>query len=271
MSLKIWEWDELLLPYRQAVRELCVKFEAYTSEFGGQGEYSHIESVQGRVKRVSSILEKKARKNVDYDDFHDLAYRLGDIAGVRIVCRFEEDIKTVVKMIHKRNGLDLHILDERDYITHKKKSGYRSHHIHVRYTVSMRDGPKDVIVELQVRTMAMNIWASIEHSLKYKYKGDLPEHLQQRLFASADVALALDREMAVIRDEIIEARNLIAIKHDLGDEILRNMEILHLHNPEEDIAELNQEFIALNEINNLEELRAFNQRLRIMAHAYDEL
>lgn len=271
MSQKIWEWDELLLPYQQAVRELCVKLEAYTAEFAAQGEHSPIENVRGRVKRVSSILEKTARKNVDFADFDDLAYKIGDIAGVRIVCRFEEDIKKVVAFIRERDGLDLHIVDERDYISNIKKSGYRSYHIHVRYTVMMRDGPRDVICELQVRTMAMNIWASTEHSLKYKYKGALPDRLQIRLFKSAEIAFMLDREMAIIRDEIIEARNLITIKHDLGDEILKNIKALHDHNPKGDMTALNQEFIELNEDNNLDKLNAFNQRLRMMAQMYEGL
>jgi putative GTP pyrophosphokinase len=265
---EIWEWDELLLPYRQAVRELCIKFEAYTSAFGGRGEHSPIETVKGRVKRVSSILEKAARKKIEYADFNELAHKVGDIAGVRFICRFEEDIERMVDLVHKRNGLDMQILDERDYINKIKKSGYRSYHMHVKYTVSMRGGPQDTIAEIQIRTMAMNVWASTEHSLKYKYKGVLPADLQKRLFRSAEAAFLLDREMGVIRDEIIEARQLIKHKHDLGDEILKNIKALYHHNPEEKMEALGHEFLSLNEGHDLDKLHAFNQRLRMMAQFY---
>jgi putative GTP pyrophosphokinase len=265
---EIWEWDELLLPYRQAVRELCVKFEAYTSEFGIHGEHSPIEAVKGRVKRVSSILEKAARKQIKYADFDELALKVGDIAGVRFICRFEDDIEKVVDLVHKRNGVDIQILDERDYINKVKKSGYRSYHLHIKYSVSMCGGTRDVITEIQIRTMAMNIWASTEHSLKYKYNDALPENLQKRLSRSAEVAFLLDRELGIIREEIIEARKLIQTKHDLGDEILRNIKALHGHNPQGDIADLNKEFFTLNEEHNIEKLSRFNQRLRVMAQMY---
>jgi putative GTP pyrophosphokinase len=265
---EFWDWDELLLPYRQAVRELCVKFEAYTTDFGNPIEHSPIETVKGRVKRVSSILEKAARKNITYTGFDELAYKVGDIAGVRFTCRFEEDIERVVALIRERDGLDMYIRDERDYISNIKKSGYRSYHMHVRYTVSMRDGPRTVIAEIQIRTMAMNVWASTEHSLKYKYKGELPAHLQKRLFKSAEAAFLLDREMGIIRDELIEARKLIKSKYDLGDEILRNIKALYHHNPADKMEELSKEFLTLNENNNLDKLHAFNQRLRMMAQLY---
>jgi putative GTP pyrophosphokinase len=266
---EIWDWEDYLLPYRQAVREICVKFGAYTPEFDNRGEHSPIESVHSRVKRVSSILEKAARKNIEYVSFDDLAYKIGDVAGVRIICRFEEDIARVVALIRERDGLDMHIWDERDYINHIKKSGYRSYHMHVRYTVQMRGGPRDVIVEIQIRTMAMNVWASTEHFLKYKYQGDLPEKLQHRLLRSAEASFLLDRELDIIRDELIEARRLKERKHDLGDEILRNIKKMYHHNPSENIAVLGQEFLALNEDHDLEKLQAFNQRLQMISQMVD--
>jgi putative GTP pyrophosphokinase len=268
---EIWEWDELLLPYRQAVRELCVKFEAYTPGFVNRGGHTPIETVNGRVKRVSSILEKAVKKNIDYSNFDELAHKVGDVAGVRLTCRFEEDIKKAVAIIRERDGLDMHIADERDYINNIKKSGYRSYHMRIRYTVSMPGGPKEITAEIQIRTMAMNVWASTEHSLHYKYNGVLPENLQKRLFKSAEAAFLLDREMSIIRDELIEARTLIKHKQDLGDEILKNIKTLYHRYPTAAVAQLGREFITLNETRNLDELHEFNRRLRTLAQVYGEV
>jgi putative GTP pyrophosphokinase len=225
--------------------------------------------VQGRVKRISSILSKAEKKNVSSDaGFDELAHKLMDIAGVRVVCRFEEDISRVVSLLRQRDGLDMTILDERDYISNIKKSGYRSYHIHIKYTVSMRDGPRDVVAEIQIRTMAMNIWASTEHSLKYKYKGELPNELKTRLFKSAEAAFLMDREMDIVRDEIIEARRLMRRKQELGDEILRNIKSLYHQNPSENIYALGLEFYKLNKDHNLESLNTFNNKLKTMAKQY---
>jgi putative GTP pyrophosphokinase len=117
--------------------------------------------------------------------------------------------------------------------------------------------------------MAMNVWATTEHSLKYKYSGELPEKLRHRLLRAAEAAFLLDREMGIIRDEILEGSSLMAQKHDLGDEILRNIKALYYHNPDGKVAELSQEFLALNRGRNLEKLQDFNQRLRMMAQMYE--
>ena len=174
-------WREMLDPYRLAVDELVVKFTHVKQEYQDARMYSPIESVTGRVKRISSILDKAHRKGVDIEKIED---KIEDIAGVRIICQFVEDIDTVVDIIRRRS--DMIVKREKDYITKGKKSGYRSYHVIVFYTVQTIRGPKNLEVEIQIRTLAMDFWATIEHSLQYKYKENMPEELRERLLRAAD-------------------------------------------------------------------------------------
>lgn len=128
-----------------------------------------------------------------------------DIAGLRIMCQFVEDIYQVVDLLRKRT--DINILEERDYVHNKKPSGYRSYHIIFEYPVQMLSGEKVILAEIQVRTLAMNFWATVEHSLNYKYQGEFPDDLKVRLKRSAEAAFKLDEEMSEIRDELQETNN----------------------------------------------------------------
>jgi putative GTP pyrophosphokinase len=129
-----------------------------------------------------------------------------------MMCQFKEDIKVVVELLRERN--DFKIVEERDYIAHKKKSGYRSYHVVVEYPVQSISGEKNVLVEIQIRTLAMNFWATIEHSLNYKYKGQYPENIHERLKRTAEAAFLLDEEMSLIRGEIQEAQAIFSKKND---------------------------------------------------------
>ena len=163
--MEIQLWREILNPYELAVKELTVKFEHLITEHRQQGLYSPIEQVHSRVKSISSILDKAQKKNIPLQDIEE---KLDDIAGIRIICQFVEDIQKVVEII--RNRTDMHVRSEKDYVTHMKDSGYRSYHMIVDYTVETMNGPKTLKAEIQIRTLAMNFWATIEHSLQYKYK-----------------------------------------------------------------------------------------------------
>lgn len=193
----IEKWDEFLSPYGQAVEELKVKLKGLRNQYHSENMHSPIEFVTGRVKPVESILNKMELRNISYERLEQEMY---DIAGLRIMCQFVDDIKDIVKMIHRRK--DLKVVEEKDYILHKKESGYRSYHVIIEYPVQLIDGEKPILVEIQVRTLSMNFWATIEHSLNYKYKDDLPEDLRNRLRKAAEAAFKLDEEMSQIRGEI---------------------------------------------------------------------
>jgi putative GTP pyrophosphokinase len=126
--------------------------------------------------------------------------QMQDLAGIRVMCQFVDDIRRVVELIRSRT--DLMVVEERDYISEKKKSGYRSYHVVVQYPVQTVSGEKKILVEIQVRTLAMNFWATIEHSLNYKYNGKIPSDVKTRLLRAAEAAFRLDEEMSQIRDEI---------------------------------------------------------------------
>jgi len=206
-------WEHFLAPYKQAVDELKIKFKGIRGQYQLTNTPSVIEFVTGRVKPVASILDKALRKNIPLDK---LETEMQDIAGLRIMCQFVDDINKVVDLLRKRN--DFEIVEERDYISHKKKSGYRSYHVVIRYPVQTIHGEKNILVEIQIRTLAMNFWATIEHSLNYKYKGKIPENILDRLQRAAEAAFLLDEEMSQIRGEIIEAQAIFSRKKELGEE-----------------------------------------------------
>ncbi|WP_068676486.1 GTP pyrophosphokinase family protein [Oceanobacillus sp. Castelsardo] len=196
-------WEYLLAPYKQVVDELKVKLRGTRSQFEYESSHSPIEFVTGRVKPVQSILEKAKNREVPLEDIEKQIY---DIAGVRVVCQFVDDIYTIVEMLRNRD--DFAIVEEKDYITNKKPSGYRSYHMIIQYPVEMVRGRKLVLAEIQIRTLAMNFWATNEHSLNYKYKGSIPEDIQKRLQNAAEAAFKLDEEMSKIKHEIQEAQRI---------------------------------------------------------------
>lgn len=202
-------WDDFLAPYKQAIDELKVKLKGMRTQFEREQVHSPIEFVTGRVKPIVSILDKAIQKNIPLDK---LDTEMQDIAGLRMMCQFVDDIKKVVELLRKRN--DFEIVEERDYISQKKASGYRSYHMVIRYPVQTINGEKKILVEIQIRTLAMNFWATIEHSLNYKYKGDFPEDIQMRLKRAAEAAFSLDEEMSQIRLEIQEAQRIFSRKKE---------------------------------------------------------
>ncbi|WP_203332431.1 GTP pyrophosphokinase [Planococcus beigongshangi] len=198
------QWDRFLAPYKQAVDELKIKFKGMRRQYETDNTNSPIEFVTGRVKPIASIYDKSLEKGIPFEPSDELAKELPDIAGIRMMCQFVGDIETVVSLLRKRN--DLRIVEEKDYISREKQSGYRSYHVIVEYPVQTINGEQLILVEIQIRTLAMNFWASIEHSLNYKYKGVFPEEIQHRLQRAAKAAFQLDEEMSQIRDEIQEAQ-----------------------------------------------------------------
>ncbi|MFE0507399.1 GTP pyrophosphokinase [Peribacillus butanolivorans] len=202
-------WDDFLAPYKQAVEELKVKLKGLRKQFERENIHSPIEFVTGRVKPIVSILDKASQKDILIDK---LGTEIQDIAGLRMMCQFVDDIEQVVELLRGRN--DFEIVEERNYISHKKASGYRSYHVVIRYPVQTIHGEKNILAEIQIRTLAMNFWATIEHSLNYKYKGIFPEDIQIRLKRAAEAAFLLDAEMSQIRTEIQEAQRLFSRKKD---------------------------------------------------------
>lgn len=196
-------WELFLAPYAQVVEELKVKLKGMRSQFSHESMHSPIEFITARVKPIPSILEKAERRKIPLDKIEE---EIQDIAGIRVVCQFVDDIYTVVNMLQSRS--DFTIISEKDYIAKKKKSGYRSYHMTIEYPVETIHGTKLVLAELQIRTLAMNFWATNEHSLNYKYADQIPKEIEERLQLAAEAAFNLDEEMSKIKNEIQEANRI---------------------------------------------------------------
>ncbi|MCD7735635.1 MAG: GTP pyrophosphokinase family protein [Lachnospiraceae bacterium] len=261
--MEIQLWREILSPYDLAVKELVVKFEHLIQEYRNQGLYSPIEQVTGRVKTIASILDKAQKKNVMVDEIEE---KISDIAGVRIICQFVEDIQRVVEIIRQRT--DMEIVSERDYINHMKDSGYRSYHIIVRYEVQTVKGCRKINVEIQIRTLAMNFWSTIEHSLQYKYKMNIPDHIREKLANVANAIILLDNEMSSVRSEIMDAQISSQIHTSLVSDILNNIQNLYRVANKREIQKIQDEFYRIYELDDIDQLRRFGKELDVIAEGY---
>jgi len=192
-------WKSFLLPYELAVGGFIIKLESMRKDFILKNSSSPIEIVSGRVKSVSSILEKAQRLNIDFSRIKEEIY---DIAGIRITCKYIQDVYRVFELLKTRKDVDIFIV--KDYIKNPKPSGYRSLHLIAKYNVETLEGQIPINIEFQIRTHAMHLWASIEHSLKYKYFRQIPLEIQERLLTVADVTTQLDEEMSRIQIAVEE-------------------------------------------------------------------
>lgn len=261
--MKIQLWREFLDPYDLAVKELITKFEHLKYEHQARGLYCPIEEVSGRVKSVSSILDKLKKKNLELEQMEQ---ELDDIAGIRIICQFVEDIEKVVSIIRFRS--DMRVRVEKDYIANEKTSGYRSYHIIVDYHVQTLNGPKTLKAEIQIRTMGMNFWSTIEHSLQYKYKQNIPDHIKEKLCNAANAIVVLDHEMSEVRNEIMDAQNSMQIRANIVTEILLTIQNLYAVANKRDVAKIQDEFYEVYREDNLEKLIRFHKNLDIIAEGY---
>lgn len=189
------DWLTRLQPYQQVVEELKVKLRGLRTEFALAGIKTPIEFVTGRVKTTVAIEEKAVRRHID---MARLELDMEDIAGVRIMTQFTADIYKVVDILRARQ--DMTIIEERDYVSNPKPSGYQSYHIVIQYPLQMIHGERIVLAEIQIRTMQMNVWATIEHALNYKKEADDPEWMAQKLHEAAELSIRVD----ALYDELSE-------------------------------------------------------------------
>ena len=196
---QISDWKSFLLPYELAVGGFIIKLEAIKKEYILKGERSPVEIVSGRVKVLPSILEKAERLNIQITKIPEKIY---DIAGIRVTCKYIEDVYTVYDLLCSRKDIEIFLV--KDYIKNPKPSGYRSLHVIAKYNVETIEGQIPINIEFQIRTHAMHLWASAEHSLKYKYFRNIPEPIKNHLVRVAEVAASLDEEMTKIKQLVEE-------------------------------------------------------------------
>lgn len=198
---QIDQWTSLMFLYNSALKEINVKIEILNNEFVHIYNYTPIEHVKSRLKTPDSIVKKLKRYNFEVT-MENMTEKLSDIAGIRVICSFTSDIYQIADMISKQS--DVTVLYVKDYIEKPKPNGYKSYHMVVTIPIYLSDGPVETKVEIQIRTVAMDFWASLEHKIYYKFEGNAPAYLQQELKACADVVDMLDAKMYSLNEAILE-------------------------------------------------------------------
>lgn len=189
----------LMLRHRFGMEEVVTKLSILRDEFALMHTSNPIENIVSRLKTPESLAEKLRRKGVE-PSLEAIRSTITDIAGVRVTCSFVSDVYRVFDLLAHQD--DITVLDVRDYIATPKPNGYRSHHALIEIPVYLTDGAVPVVVELQLRTIAMDFWASLEHKIHYKYHGAVPDDLAERLCDAADAAHELDTRMESLHQEV---------------------------------------------------------------------
>lgn len=196
-----FQFQQIMMIYESAIKQVETKLDILNKEHKVTGERSPIQTIKSRVKSADSIANKLQKKGCPVN-FESMMNNLQDIAGVRVVCPYIADIYTVRDMLLKQP--DLTLIKECDYIQNPKESGYRSLHIVVKIPVYLSNTVHNVYVEIQLRTIAMDFWASLEHELRYKTSAKVPDSIRRELFRVAETIAMTDREMQEIALELNE-------------------------------------------------------------------
>lgn len=197
------EYRKIKLLYRSALKEIVTKLEILNDEFKLVHQYNPIEHIESRLKTDESITRKLIRKGKEIT-VENIQKYIDDIAGVRVICSFTPDIYRIVDMISSQD--DIEVLKTKDYMLNPKVNGYRSYHLIVRVPIFLSDRVVPTKVEIQIRTVAMDFWASLEHKIYYKYEGNTPEYIKKELKECADLVTFLDSKMLAINEEVRSIR-----------------------------------------------------------------
>lgn len=199
LSNELLEWKNNLIIYRFALEEINTKLKILNEEFQFIHNHNPIEHIKSRIKDPRGIMVKLQRKGLDLT-IENAKLHIHDIAGARITCSFISDIYDLYEVLKKQS--DIKIISEKDYIKNPKPNGYKSLHLIVKIPVYLSTGMEEVSVEIQIRTIAMDFWASLEHKIYYKFDKGVPEHLLFELKEAADSAHELDIKMKKIKDRV---------------------------------------------------------------------
>ncbi len=192
-------WREARLIYNSALKEIGTKLEILNDEFQHVHKYNPIEHIKSRIKTSESIA-KKMKKYGCEPTIENVVKYVNDIAGVRIICSFTTDIYRLAEMLERQS--DICVLSVKDYIKSPKPSGYKSYHMLVSIPIFLSERRVDTKVEIQIRTVAMDFWASLEHKINYKFETKVPRHIKDELYACARMVSELDAKMLSLNEEV---------------------------------------------------------------------
>ena len=195
----IKSWEEVVLIYNSALKEVGTKLEILNDEFQHVHQYNPIEHIKSRIKTPQSIV-KKLKKNNYESTIANMVEHVNDIAGIRVICSFISDIYRIAEMLIKQN--DIRVISVKDYIQNPKPSGYKSYHLLITIPIFLSDRIVDTKVEIQIRTVAMDFWASLEHKIHYKFEGNVPEDIKKELVECATMVSDLDSKMLALNKEV---------------------------------------------------------------------
>ena len=196
---EVRDWETLMLLYNSALKEINTKIEILRDEFENTNHYNPIEHVTSRLKTAQSIVRKL--KNEGHEtDLVSMQRYISDIAGVRIVCSFTSDIYKIADMISSQD--DVNVLVIKNYIASPKPNGYKSYHMIVSIPIFLSDGPRNVKVEIQIRTIAMDFWATLEHKIHYKFEGNTPKVITDELTEVAAMINTIDERMQALNETV---------------------------------------------------------------------
>ena len=200
-------WEEIILVYSSALKQINTKIEVLNDEFQHVHRYNPIEHIKSRVKTPESIVKKLKRHGLE-STIENMVKYVNDIAGIRIICSFSSDIHRIADMIADQS--DIKVIRVKDFTQTPKPSGYRSYHMVVTVPVYLSDRIVDTKVEIQIRTVAMDFWASLEHKIQYKFEGEAPARINEELMECAQMVSELDDKMLSLNEEImrIEAEQM---------------------------------------------------------------
>ena len=196
-------WETMMFLYNSALKEVGTKLEILNDEFVHIHNYNPIEYIKSRIKTPESIV-KKLKKGGYESTIENMVTYVKDIAGIRIVCSFTSDIYKLAEMIGRQN--DLTVISVKDYMKHPKESGYKSYHMIVSVPIFLSNRVVDTKVEIQIRTIAMDFSASLEHKIYYKFEGNAPEYISRDLRECAEIVSNLDAKMLSLNQAILEAK-----------------------------------------------------------------
>lgn len=196
-------WNLVMFLYNSALRKMETKMRILSDEFQYTHDYNPIEYIKTRIKKPNSITQKLKRGGYE-DTILNMVEYIKDIAGIRVVCSFTPDIYKLADMIEKQG--DVTVISIKDYLENPKESGYKSYHMIVNIPIFLADNTIDTTVELQIRTIAMDFWASLEHKIYYKFEGDAPEYIRRDLQECSGIVSKLDAKMLQLNEAIKKAK-----------------------------------------------------------------
>lgn len=216
------EWEKMKLLYDSAIKEICTKLEILDNEFKLSRQNNPIEHISSRLKSRESIARKLRRKERELTIANVMKY-VNDVAGIRIICSFTSDIYRIADAIARQN--DINIITIKDYIKNPKDNGYMSYHMIVSIPIFLSDRVVDIKVEIQIRTIAMDFWASLEHKIYYRFDGNAPQSIRAELKECADIVSFLDEKMLSINDFVKHYAEMATVDEVLIDD--DNIEVIH--------------------------------------------